>query len=490
MKTIISIFLLLYCTLIAQDKQVFWNTNKKISIINNEINKQYNIFPEYPNLVEAKLFQKDSISFYTDILVLDTLSLSNKISKSISKDEINIINEKLKSSVLVSNFSEKVADTLNNKNKLEKSLWDSLDQTGRYTLLWGTTLSTMFIHAPIWIFGLGIDFDSGASLTGTTYLASTAIGYGLPSLLVQNNEITKAEAELSLMGLNFGVVNTALLGFSIDNNFINFSGSNRFKPELLILSIGGIAQAVQGYQFAKRKKLTHGEAELLINSNVSGVVNGFLLYYLAYSAINSFDKNNEFFVSEYNINAACATALVSGAAKSYFAYQSMKKYNYTTADVTTISYAGLLGYAWGGYFCYELINAFENTNPTLLTALFLTSNLAAEYAANDFVSRIDIPDTKSNDISLSTFIGLLSGGAINLLVKSDSPRFNTLIPLVGATIGYLWGVSSATSSKIKDKGSHLTLDLNFQPENYYLSFNQNKEYFRKSSEILGIRIGF
>lgn len=421
--------------LYAQEINIPADTSGQIYVINAELAQRLNLFKDYENFQEARLYKIDESKYVLEVNFRKVdLSLRNRI----------IFDQSQLDSFRI-DFSNKLALLDNTK---------PLDQTGRLQLIINSTILGLGFWG--WALPTMLEVNNGAVSAGL-YLLTAGTSFAVPYFLTTNSNITKAIGNYTSYGGYAGIVHGLLL-FDLINGGISNAPSNAVIGTIMFSSI---TEMIVNYAIAKNQNFNSGKASTLISTSIFGAFLGFAL--------------SDFF-SLYDTPGAWSGVTIATSGLGYLTGDILtKNQSYSEGDAIVLTASGLLGAALP-------ISIVALTNPSESKPYSLAGAIGAGiglWLGNYLTSGVDFETSQGDYIMLGTLGGGLIGAGIGLIITSSGESRNS-IPLF-ATAG---GIGGFTALYLNFKGkspkpsmSHLNLQFNPLALCIPLISNKNSEIF-------------
>ena len=416
----------------AQDVMVPFDVESKIVTYTATLEKQLGLFPDVPELVEARIWMSPD-SVYT-------LEISSGMGDRFVRSRRTLTREQVLD--IQTRFLAARRATLQTMG---------LDQSGRPTVLWTTTLlGTAYYGTAFGLVAFGDSFGDGPVTSALPYLFAGSAGYFIPYLLTMNTTVTQGDAVLMQNALAQGIgvgwgLTSVILGDKIvdgDNYRIGFGLS-------ILTGIGG---TVAAYKFSRSHNLGVGHADVIGTSSLFGGLTGLMT---AFTVLGSTD----FTGSEW-VRIIPASALIGSAAGVMLGHAAAKAQPYSAGDADVYRLSGLIGAALP--YCVSSAASFSG-DPEIVTALTAMTTVAGLYVGDRLVKGKDYSPEEGNYISLGTVGGALLGLGLAVMVEAD--EFFPLMVLGGGTAGFALTQNSFAAdarTRARSMGS-LDLDWHLNP---------------------------
>ncbi len=408
-----GIVLMLLCSLLtipnlrAQDEtQVPLDRDGNIFVITGEMAREYNLFPDYPNLTDARLFQRKDSSFVLELTqMLTGMPQRTRLEMDIWK---------------VLELRNRISDATMMRRvdgELRMSDWQ------KTSLILGNTL---------------LGFSYGLLASSITQSRSTPFSVASVALPIAFGGSTFWATQqpwfnlVSAQMLESGIVIGALHGVAL--NFV--IGGVRADQTLLAISMAGmsVAEAAGGVFLADKLGWNYGQSSVVTSMGVSGLVSGLGLTYFA----GSFAQPQ----SEAVRTIGAAALLGSGA--GWYAGHLLATGNasWANGDGEVFTMPSALGLILP--FSIALLNpAISNTSAAdgnVLVGASLAAHLGGYALGSLLVKDKDFTLQQGRTIDQFTSIGLLPGMLIGLSIsRGDGWRYMPLLSVIGGATGFAIG---------------------------------------------------
>lgn len=416
----------------AQDVMVPFDVETKVVTYNATMEKQLGLFPDVAELVEARIWMSPD-SVYT-------LEISSGMGDRFVRSRRTLTREQV--------LDIQTRFTSARRSRLQTI---GLDQSGRPTVLWTTTLlGTAYYGTAFGLVAFGNSFGESQVTSALPYLFAGSAGYLIPYLLTKNATVTHGDAVLMQNALVQGIgigwgLTSVILGDKIvdgDNYRVGFGLS-------ILTGIGG---TVAAYKFSRSHNLAVGHADVIGTSSLFGGLTGLMT---AFTVLGSTD----FTGSEW-VRIIPASALVGSAAGVLLGHAAAKAQPYSAGDADVYRLSGLIGAALPASIAAA---ASSTGDPEIVTALTAVTTVAGLYVGDRLVLGKDYSAEEGNYISLGTVGGALIG--LGLAVMADASEYFPLMVLGGGAAGFALTQNSFSGdarTRARSMGS-LDLDWHLNP---------------------------
>ncbi len=219
----------------AQEIQIPIDEEGKIEYIDSKLEQKLNLFTEYVNFREARLFQISNSLFVLEIYYRPQEKLFKKRLQ-FSLEE-------------VSSFQQKVTARIK-----QQAPQAALDQSGRTKLIIGNMALSLGYYG--WALPVALDFDGDGKLAVGLYMLTSSAGFFLPFSATKNIPVTNAASNLSFYGGTRGIVHGITLAYL-------FSKRPSDKSIIGAGMLVSIPEAISGFVIASRSNMSAGTAEVI-----------------------------------------------------------------------------------------------------------------------------------------------------------------------------------------------------------------------------------
>jgi hypothetical protein len=394
MRIIAFCFMLLAGTQVfGEDVQVSIDPGGKVPYISNELEKRLNLFPEYRDFREARVFRTDKNTYSLEILYYRNSAVTRK---KIVLDEAGF-----------HEFRQKVLNKISETGSMPFP-----DQEGRYTFLTFTTAFSLLLYGPLTVNIL--DIDNRKNITGLECVAGSA-GFFLPFWMTYKIRVSESSAYSYL----YGSLEGSFHGFAL-NLLIN--SDNSVSPRQVSSYVLGfaLAEGTAGYYLARELHMTTGQADLGASSSLWFTVWTFESLFITTDMDNT------------RLNGA--SLLTGSAAGTLLGYYASTCESYSRGDVIVENSAILLG----AFIPLGFVDMTGTHRENLFTGASLTGSLAGAAAGYYLVAGKEFSPGEGGLILLGEIAGGLLGAGIAYYILPDNRPFI----LVSASTGALGGFSA------------------------------------------------
>jgi hypothetical protein len=419
-KTILALFLFLtvLSTLpgFAQEIQTPLDSAGTVEIIDQQLEQKLELFPEYANFREARLYQVSDTSFVLEIFYQP-------------KDRLYKIRVPL-SLERTEEFKQKVTQLLT-----QKAHQPMLDQEGRIWLLVGSLELSLGYYG--WAVPMVLDISDSKTAV-TLYLFTSASGFFIPYLVTKNVPVTKGDEALCMYGGKRGIGHGMLLHLLVNGS--NYSSCG-FIASGMVFSIG---EAIAGYMIAEKYNLSEGTVSIISVCGDFGLANGGGAAYLA-----DFSGDNQ--------ERPVAGMILLGTGAGLLAGKLLSDHqHYTKGDAYVAAAGGVLG----AYIPIATLASFHvEDNGNAYVASAMAGSMLGIGLGHYLTKNEDFTAAQGTLVSLGEFVGWLFGLGIAYLVTPAETDNNItaycILSTVGAGAGYLgmWSVFARRPHKPETNSS-------------------------------------
>jgi len=423
-----ALFLFGALQLVAQEKQVTFDTAGRIRSVDALMAQKIGQFTEYPDFREAFLYQTNDSTFTLEIVT----GSKNDIYR--TRKMLNLAEtEALRASI--------------EEMLLQKSPKSLLNQEGRTQLLLMNSLISYSFY------GSAVSSIISSDFSPAVYLLSAGAGFITPLLITRNKEVTLPQAGLTIYGQSRGIIHGMLLPVLFGSDDLDFR---------LVLGFGmagSIAEGLLGYKWAKKSGYDVGQVSTLGLFSDWGMVIGLGATHALglYSGDHSFTGN------------LFAMSVLGGAAGGMIIGNSFaKKGYYSQGDAGVSSNLAVAG----AYLPVALLSIAEPDDPRWYTAVGTLGAAAGLYAGDRLARKYEFSNRQAMFTSLSMIGGgLLGAGVGNIIAQAQDndeywydydPTWMTVLSAVGAVAGVSVALLSYTKDSNKEN-KNLSFRLQMNP---------------------------
>jgi len=422
----------------TQEVQIPVDKECKIEYIDTKLEKKLQLFPEYSNFREARLFQISDTLF--------VLEISYKLQEKSLKDRIHFSLEE------ADNFLQKVTERI-----IQKDPQVVLDQTGRTKLIASTMTLSMGYYG--WVLPMMLEVNDG-KLAAALYMLSSGAGFYVPYSVTRKIPVSDAAATLSLYGGTRGIIHGIALAYLFDEEPLT-------KDFLGLGMLVSFSELFAGYSIANKFDLSAGTSETIGVGGDFGIGLGLGAAHLA-----------GFIDNENNQAVAASVLLVTGmglaGGKMLADHQP-----YTRGDSYVLNTMGFLG----AYIPLALVDISGTEDEKIYTTSSMLGNLAGLGLGHNLLRGKDSTTGKGNLVRLSGLAGGLIGLGLAYLVDEDEDTTLYLTSSsIGATAGF-WLMYRSYVQSARTSENESSWDINILPGGLFaltmgkkLNSNQNLHF--------------
>jgi len=431
----VFLFIIFNTSCIAQEIQVAFDKEGKITVINQALEQKIQYFIDYKDFIEARLFQISDTLYVVEIYYQPEKTVLKKRIQ-LSQSEISALRERI-----TARIQETAPQML-------------FDQVGRPKLLIGSTALSLFHYG--WAVPVMFNVHNGKTAVAL-YLLVSSSGFYLPYYLTKNVSIPYSTANLALYGGTRGLIHGSALNVLINNN-TNSQNTAGF------MMLGSLGEAIAGYYSANKLHLSTGTVSIIEKGGDFGITWGFETAYL----LGKGDDNR---FKAGSVLVGSGVGLLTGRYLS-------KSQEYTTGDAGIVRAAGILGYGIGAA---AVIIAGEDNDKPVAAATLLGSGIGIGMG-NQFVKNKDFSSGQGTLVTLSEIAGGLCGAGIAYLItpqnnNENNEKIYALMSSIGASAGF-WGMYHSSSKSANIQKSNISFQYSIAPESaVLLALRSNSKLF-------------
>jgi len=402
----------------AQEVQVTFDSSGSIQVINQDLEKKLNLFPQYPYFEEARLFQEPDSSYSVEIT-------SDSGGRTLRGHLRWSLSEKRDAEWRIRNLI------------FESQTENHLDQDGRTSLLVSSVTLSLFGYGAL--VPIAFSMSDAGQIAGTDLLMAGG-SFLLVSTLTSHEEVTTNEASLAgtggVLGIGHGFLLTYLIG-----------GENAdYHAAAAVATLTSIGEYLGGYYIARNLRMTGGTASVIGLGGVFGALDGFGLSVVVLPPTASIPS----------VPLVTGFTLAGSIGGYYAGYLLSTDHPYSDGDATVL----WLGAALGGVIPLANLSAANVTDHVSLPLLSIAGSIAATAALHHATRFTHFTQSQALYIGLATAAGSLTGLGISLIAKG-SGQTNVALASLGAIGGFClaFATTHITPRESKTTGS-LNIQLN------------------------------
>lgn len=433
LRSIVMVVLLCtacYCTQAQVERQISFDDAGKILVVTKSLNDEYKWFEPIETFLEARLFKMNDSAFVLEILRRADLG-NERERRQLSMIDMAALRARIQISA---------------GSPMETG---GLDQSGRSTLLWGSTLWSLFYYGA----AITAAFSPSGDVTpGATYLIAGGLGYFVPMILTQDANVTAGAASLAVGGMFQGALHGWALGGLI-------SGSNLSARTGFALSVlGGVSETIAGYVIGTNTGISEGGAGVISTTEFYGAAGGALAALTIMGNLADGDAS---------VRVLSGLGLLGAAGGVLVGNEIIKSQHITGSDATVYAVTGALGLG----LPYAILSAVNpsDVSSRVITGIGLVGAVGGLYLGTRLIDGLDYRENDGTTVLLSTLAGGIVGVGLAQIV--DSPEATWPIVWASAAGGFFIGRSFARPDvESKSMGK---LDVQFNPLGLVLGARSN-----------------
>lgn len=385
----------------AQEVQLSFDRAGTIQVLDAQRAERMGLFvDEYPGFQEARLFQAG------DSVRLEILS---------RRDGTVIRTTRILSPAQLGDLRDRLAMP-------PAAVAVAPSANARTLLLASSTLLGLTVYGP----ALPIAFDVDDTKSATAlYMATASASFFIPWILTSN--VTPAMAQAGYYGSTRGFLHGAALHYLIaggDDDDCNFEDCTYVRNTLASGVLGGVAEGVAGYLWARNTNMTGGEANATSLGGDWGLLNGFGLAVV--TGISDEGSNED------DHDRATTTLGLAGAAGGMGLGRILSEdRDYTYGDVEVMSTAGLLG----TYVGWAIADEASGRQKAEMAAT-MAGSIVGIAIGDRLVADNDFTYGQAALVRLGTLAGGLLGAGTGVLLESESSSHTALTTALGGLAGF------------------------------------------------------
>lgn len=419
---------LILCTLLftcslcvyGQEVQVPFDSAGRIMVITKELDAQLGLFTDQPGFSEARLFRLQDSSYAIEITTISQGQYARS--------------RRAMSAIEGASYLANIRSILRTRAPSA-----SLDQSGRSSLLWGSTLWSLFYYGAatnMLIFG---ENEWSGSAAATPFLLAGA-SFAVTALLTGDAPVTDGAASLALGGMFQGSIHGWLLAALISG------GDTDVRLGFGLSILGGVTETVAGYMVATNTNMSEGRAGAINTSTFYSMLAGGMLA----GAIMGQDGN-----SNTTVRLIGGLGLAGAVGGVFLGDYLSTQQRYTSGDAGVLAVSAALG-ATLPLATLVAIQP-ESINVRLVSGLMIAGTALGMVAGDRLVVGKDFLSSQATVTTLATVGGALVGYGIGLAMQ------NQQVSVASAWIGAAGGFAISYASYADDaEAYHLHGDLRLQ----------------------------
>ncbi|MCF7811015.1 hypothetical protein K9N50_08495 [bacterium] len=405
----------------AQEVQIPVDKDGKVELIDTELEKELELFKDYMNFREARLFQVSDSLFVLEVYYQpDKILLKARLPLTLDDKRI---------------FQQQVSERI-----LAKAQHVIIDQEGRSKLLAG--LMTLSLGYYGWALPMSLDVHDG-KLAVAMYMLTSGAGFYLPLSATRNKPVTDAAATLGLYcasrGIGHGIALTLLLSDDPTSQAVVGTG--------MVVSV---AEGFSGFNIANNLSMSSGTAEMIGFGGDYGIGFGLGFAHLA----DLYNDDN---------SRAVGGSVLLGSGLGMFGFQRLaNRQSYTRGDTYVLKGIMLLG----AYIPAVFLDIVGSEEPKAYTAVCMAGSVGGIVFGDRIMQGNDFTTGQGILINLSGLAGGLFGLGTAYLVSSDNGEHTTMYltsSAIGALLGFRLMYKSMARKHVTSE-ENLSFDFGIAPE--------------------------
>ena len=452
MKRFLLISLMMFVIgLYAQKSPIVIDSLSNKKMINKDEAVKLAIFPEYPTLEQACLYESPDGQLYFEIMYKnENILIADRYN--ITKEQLEEIRQKIRTEREISlkkikGPPDSVSEYNQNKNE------------GKLIFVWGYSVLTASIYGVSLPIALFADNNNGKQAAGS-YLLITGGALAILINSTKDKQISVAEANLSLDYAVRGLFHGSLF-------FKSLLEVERNEVIPLLISLSSITEGAIAFNAAKKYNMNTGRSSYITMCHDILVCE---TYYL-----------KSVFFKDSNKDRTIALSYLSAAATgTYGGFLKSKPDQYTEGDVNVIKTNLVIGIVLG-----VTVSDLLETNRSIEAGLISTGVAAGYFLGEKQALRRDISNNDAYFLGLYSTAGSLVGFGTSLLFQpnnKDNRKLNLVLISAGSLAGYY--------SYDRKIGNKLTEEKKDKDKKFSLNTSINPIAFNTKDTILNFRLNF
>jgi hypothetical protein len=374
----------------AEEVLIYIDNENKIQVIDADLEKKLNLFPDYKDFIEARIFRISEEEYLLEIVY---------------KDNGNFTRKKI---ILDENSFQEFKEKFNSELSALKAE-PAIDQEGRYTLLVSSTIFSFSLYGT-----LAADIMDITSTKNIIALQSLSgsIGFFLPFWFTSDKQITEASAFSYIYGTSGGAFHGFTGSLIIQGEDM---GSNKLLPSL---TLGlGLAEGIGAAYLADKYDYSTGKVDIMAT--------GYL-----WCTVWTFETM--FITTEMKYHRATGAALFAGSlAGMYLGYRVYDIEPYTRGDVIVHNDVMVLG----AYVPLAIADLSGTKSRNVFIGSSLAGSLIGSAVGFYFIKDREFTTGQAGLVSLGEVAGGLLGFGIAKYFSDDRAILLTSSS-AGAMLGF------------------------------------------------------
>ncbi len=424
---VIVMILILPGVTAGQEVQIPIDDEARLERITPELNRELGLFPEYPDFLDARLFQVSDSLFKLEIEYL-TDGRRTREQRELNHTQMR-------------EFRQRVSGLL--KQHAPHAL---VDREGRTEFVVGTTLLSLGFYGWAIPSIAGID-DSRAAIG--SYMLIGGAGFLIPHLATKDARVTDGMATLGIQGGIRGILDGYLLYSLISPN------GQDDQAMLATMAAMSIGELIVGYVIADNTNMSGGSAGAISIGGNFGLGVGL---------------GTALLIDEDSPDGSLMSALgLLGTGAGYFIGSEMAgAQHYTQGDATVLANMGILG----AIIPPAIISATDSEDEKLYVGAAMAGSIGALVLGHSMLANRDFTRSQGTFTTLGTLAGGLFGLGIATVATEDNSDGTTYLILgsLGAAAGFALMYSSY-SEEAEAAASSFSWDINVSPLGLMTTFS-------------------
>ncbi|PLX24545.1 MAG: hypothetical protein C0599_01940 [Salinivirgaceae bacterium] len=423
---LLSLLLIIFTTKYwAQvEVQVSPDAEGKLEYITSDQEKRLNLFSEYKNFIEARCFQLTDTSFAIEISYKEN-GVVKRAKKYYNSEAFMAFRNNVTSLI-----SQNAPETI-------------LNQEGRSRLLTVSTAVGLTYYG--WALPTAMNVEDGKLFLGM-YMLSAGTSFFLPYAITRKQAVSPSQADLFIYGQTRGILHGNLINLAImeesDPTFGSFMGMSF-----------SIAEGVIGYHWARKEKMTRGDALTI------GLWGDFGMGIFAGTSYTLG------FLETNGVRRLSATTLLGAATGITFGNYMRKKYTYTAGDVYMQRSLGFLG----AYVPVAISLIGEVEDAKVVTGVAALGSIGGLTLGHYIAQNNDYTAGQGRLIALGQTAGGLVGLGAGYLISSENDNAYKVWlggSVLGSVGGFILMNKLFANRKVKSNEKKHAFNFSLNPQGF------------------------
>ena len=391
-----NLLTLAYSPSTAQEIQRSFDEAGAVQTIDAELEKKLELFPDYEEFQEARLFETGNANYVLEIVYRsDDQTLRDR--QTLTPAEV----EDLRARV-----TQRYNQVMNRP---------AVNQQGRTELLVNSTLLSLGFYG--YALPLSLDIESGTASTAM-YMLTSGAGFFGPYLWTRARPVTEGQAKLFQYGGTRGIAHGAFIGLLGAGDDLSTEG---FFGAALLTSV---TEGLLGYAFADAQQLTQGSAETIVVRGDFGLGLGLGTAYLIEEETP-------------DIRLVAGPSLLGSTVGLIAGHHLSRSTTYSTGDARVLRLMGGIG----GLLGLTAMDLTGTGNTRALVGATMATSLAGLGVSHRMLRNKNFSGSDGTYITLGTLGGMLTGVGIAYIITGDDIEDEAETPFLtlsslGATAGF------------------------------------------------------